>query len=123
MKIRIKGNSLRLRLTQTEINTFAKKGIVTESIQFGLAPKDHLQYTLASFAGDAIETEYEIGKIVVKVPQQMAQIWTSSEQVGLAKNIPLGKDQVLAVLIEKDFQCMKPREGEDESDHFPNPEG
>ncbi len=122
MKIRIKGNSLRLRLTQTEVKTFASTGKVTESIQFGLNPKDCLQYTLESFTGALIETNYQLGKIAVKIPQSMAQVWTSSEQVGLSQNIPLGENQVLLVLVEKDFQCMKPRVGEDESDHFPNPE-
>ena len=27
----------------------------------------------------------------------------------------------LSILLEKDFQCLIPREGEDQSEHFPNP--
>ena len=27
------------------------------------------------------------------------------------------------ILVEKDFQCLAPREGEDESDMFPHPDG
>ena len=28
---------------------------------------------------------------------------------------------VLSILVEKDFACLAPREGEDESDMFPHP--
>jgi hypothetical protein len=28
---------------------------------------------------------------------------------------------MLRILVEKDFACLAPREGEDESDMFPNP--
>jgi hypothetical protein len=28
----------------------------------------------------------------------------------------------LTILVEKDFACLTPREGEDESDMFPNPD-
>jgi hypothetical protein len=29
---------------------------------------------------------------------------------------------VLGILVEKDFACLAPREGEDESDMYPHPE-
>ena len=41
---------------------------------------------------------------------------------------PLPGEQVLddgaklAILVEKDFACLAPREGEDESDMFPHPD-
>ncbi|MGH8167708.1 MAG: DUF7009 family protein [Woeseiaceae bacterium] len=33
---------------------------------------------------------------------------------------PLDGDE-LSILVEKDFACLAPREGEDDSDKFPNP--
>ena len=35
MKIRIKGNSIRLRLTKTEVDNFAANGFVEEKTEFG----------------------------------------------------------------------------------------
>lgn len=38
MKIRIKGNSIRYRLTKTEVETFSKVGFYEEKTEF----KDHI---------------------------------------------------------------------------------
>jgi hypothetical protein len=45
MKIRIKGNSIRLRLTQSEVGQFVQEWIIKEQIQFGLKQNDTLEYT------------------------------------------------------------------------------
>ena len=45
MKIRIKGNSIRYRLTKTEVETFCKEGLYEEQTEF----KDHIfKYVLRS---------------------------------------------------------------------------
>jgi hypothetical protein len=41
--------------------------------------------------------------------------------VTLAGTQPAAQDAELRIVIEKDFACLTVREGEDESDNFPNP--
>ena len=48
MKLRIKGDSLRLRLTQGEVRELAQRGVVSDQVRFG--PGAHLTYRIASDA-------------------------------------------------------------------------
>ncbi|HXW14697.1 MAG TPA: hypothetical protein VEN79_09330 [Terriglobia bacterium] len=66
----------------------------------------------ASFCGDEIK---------VTVPEAVATEWATSEQVGMDRVQPISDGLALSILIEKDFRCLAPRPGEDESDSFANP--
>ena len=120
MKLRIKGDSLRLRLTRTEVEQLAATGSVEDRIRFGadsalvyrLSREEQGDQLTASFAQDAIE---------VHVPPTAARRWCSSDEVTLAGVQNKGGAD-LRILVEKDFACLKPREDEDESDHFPHPQ-
>ncbi|MEK6479666.1 hypothetical protein WJR50_19140 [Catalinimonas sp. 4WD22] len=121
MKLRIKGNSIRLRLTQSEVEDIAKGEAVKETVSFGDAsPSFH--YLLASDStSKAVSVHYAEHTICIKLPQAQAKRWATTEQVSIEREIPLQGDESLYVLIEKDFQCLHQRPREDEQDNFPNP--
>lgn len=124
MKVRIQGNSLRLRLSQSEVAKFHESGMVSDCISFGVRPEDMLNYVIerldvpemtASFAGNTIR---------VLVPTESANTWSgASEEIGLEHLLRYGSNNgnSLRILVEKDFKCIANRPGEDESDNFPNP--
>ena len=58
--------------------------------------------------------------ITIEIPHGRAASWAESNEVGFAGEEPFQVGP-LAVLIEKDFTCIAPREGEEELDTFPNP--
>ncbi|MDX1629204.1 MAG: hypothetical protein R3345_10930 [Fulvivirga sp.] len=118
MKLRIKGNTLRLRLSQTEVKKFASEGQVSDSISF---PAGQLIYTLLADDCDKIDASFNETFVTVSLPKDKGHHWATSEQVGLSAEVPISAEESLSVLVEKDFQCLKPREGEDESDLFRNP--
>jgi len=120
MKIRILGNSIRFRLTQTEVKDLAEKGKVEERSQFGPATDAILRYSLETNETNEITSFFANNHIQVFLPKKMTVQWANSEEVGIQKNIPLGDGESLYVLVEKDFKCLTDRD-EDESDHFPNP--
>jgi len=121
MKIRIKGNSIRLRLTQSEVQQFEKEGIVTESIQLGITEKERLNYKLQKSDGKEISAKLSENTLSVYIPDGMGNNWANTNLVGLSTEMPLEKDAFLSILVEKDFKCLTDRLGEDESDNFPNP--
>ena len=41
--------------------------------------------------------------------------------MSLRASQPTGKSEDLQILVEKDFACLAPREGEDDSDAFAHP--
>ena len=120
MKLRIKGDSLRLRLSQGEMRTLAERGEVEDRICFpgGAA----LRYRLRSDQNsNVISASYASNLIDILVPRPQAERWCATDLVTLSASQPLAAGE-LRLVLEKDWACLAPREGEDESDNFPHPE-
>jgi hypothetical protein len=118
MKIRIKGNSIRLRLTQTEVANFAKTGYLEEHTEFGNAT---FTYALANVAEVlTLSAKMEGAKITMQVPPDLAKNWTSTNEIGFQHKQPLSNGKELFLLVEKDFVCLD-NTFEDQSDNYPNP--
>ncbi len=117
MKLRLKGNSVRLRLSRGDIEQLILNGSVAEVVEFGSGGPN---FTYAIETGESVEAvnaKYRDNELRIAVSAQDARRWAESEQVGLESNV-----NGLRILIEKDFTCLKPRVGEDESDMFPHPQ-
>lgn len=118
MKLRIKGNTLRLRLTQTELDQLQSMGRVEEATGFG--PGRRLIYALASSEGlDALLATFESSELTVTMPARWVEEWATTDRVGFEGTQPVGDGAMLELLIEKDFQCLHQRP--DERDAFPHP--
>jgi len=118
MKIRIKGNSVRLRLTKTEVDTFAREGQCTETTQF---VNKKFQYVLKVKAGiTALEADYTDDTITVYFPVEEQQNWATSNRVGYSNKANWNDKTALSILVEKDFTCLD-NALEDQSDNYPNP--
>jgi hypothetical protein len=121
MKIRILSNTIRLRLSQTEVHQLRNSGQVKESVRFGIAPSQQLNYMLQKAPIASIIATFFGNDICVSVPIDEADHWADTEQVALSHQMPIAQGETLSILIEKDFQCLTERANEDESDLFPNP--
>jgi hypothetical protein len=120
MKLRINHNSLRLRLSRSDVERLMQVGVVEESTLLGGAIPFAYRLLLDSHARDVRTGRYAQG-IQVRLPEDIALMWSSSDQVGISavESHPGGRETT--VLIEKDFSCLKPRHGDDDTDTFPNP--
>lgn len=122
MKLRIRRNSLRLRLGESEVAKLVRGETVTERVQFSLTPPVEFTYSLAISSGDdRIAASLVANEIRITVPKDLATHWGNSSEVGMSHQQQVGPDATLSILIEKDFRCLAPRPGEDESDNFANP--
>jgi Family of unknown function (DUF7009) len=120
VKLRIKGDSLRLRLTQGEMRLLAERGEVEDRISFGGGAA--LRYRLrVDRHNQEISACYETNLIEILVPQALSERWWGSELVTLSATETVATGE-LRIVLEKDWACLAPREGEDESDNFPHPE-
>ena len=118
MKIRIKGNSVRYRLTKTEVDSFCKTGRVAEYTHF---PKGKFTYVLQAEEGlEKLEATFGAGTITLFLPQSKRRDWAASETVGFSDTVLLESGQELFLLVEKDFVCLD-ETIEDQSDNYPNP--
>lgn len=82
-----------------------------------------LSYTLESSPASVHPTAvFADNEIRVRLPEDDVRQWATTEQVSISGEQLLDNGQQLVILVEKDFACLAPREGEDESDMFPHPE-
>lgn len=121
MKIRILGNSIRLRLTKSEVRDFLVTGKVKEVIKFGPPSFKQLTYYVQKADIPLLQANYGLNEISILIPSLAAEKWASSDQISLENQMVIGKGEYLKILIEKDFKCLKSRVGEDETDMFPHP--
>ena len=119
MKLRIKGNIVRLRLTRSEVATVGEGGRVQEITLFG--PQSQFCYALEAVDTPQVEAQYCNNTLTVRVPRAMAHDWATSELVGLSAEQKIAENVSLQLIIEKDFACLNPR-GEEDVDTFEHPQ-
>lgn len=118
MKIRIKGNSVRYRLTKTEVETFYREGSFREVTDFG---DTIFTYILKAKKGiNALEASFTDNTITLFLPDGERENWATSDRVGYQNEMELPNGKRLDLLLEKDFVCLD-NTVEDQSDNYPNP--
>jgi len=121
MKLRIRGDSIRLRLKVSEVSRIAAGERLTEKTHF---PGSVLTYCLEVSENRSIETTFSDGNLIVRLPRPDVEEWAGSDQVSLVSEQELDGAGALSLLIEKDFQCLEPghhRDCADDEDTFPHP--
>ncbi|KUG13984.1 hypothetical protein BEI02_16740 [Elizabethkingia sp. HvH-WGS333] len=112
MKIRIKDNSVRFRLTQSEVHELGENGIVSNFTQFIDRP---FIYMVKRTDDTELSAEFIENRIVMKIPEMMVEELVSTDRVGFD-----GESGIVKLLIEKDFVCID-NTVEGQSDNYPNP--
>lgn len=124
MKLRIRDNSLRLRLTVPEVDAIADHRTVTASVTF---PGGHaLTYALRP-DGTCQELEASFdplrGRMEIRLPAAAGREWQADPQaISLRARLLLAGGDTLQLLVEKDFACLDPRLDEDQADAFARPQ-
>jgi hypothetical protein len=117
MKLRLRGNSIRFRLTRGEVERLSSEGLVEERVGVGTG-ENGLIYALQLADVGSPKAEFSEGRLAVLLPRTQAAKWAAGDLVGIE-----AADRDVRILVEKDFTCLQPRPGEDESDMYNNPAG
>lgn len=122
MKLRLRENSIRLRLLQSEVVQLRETGNVSETIVFGINPTENITYSLRT-AAEASEISAQMinNQIEVLLPLELAEKWADSNEVGLYGRQKIGGLAVLKITVEKDFICLERPLDADNADTFPHP--
>jgi len=123
MKLRIKGNSLRLRVSQSELARLQAGHEVEEMVRFGPANDAHLRYSLRgkSPSDEALMVLYENQHVAVVLSEDAVRTWAQDDQVGVYVSVKVSPEEHLDVIVEKDFACLDGSD-QDNNDAFPNPQ-
>lgn len=119
MKLRIHENSLRIRVTRPELEALRHDRSIAHELIIGADSR--LEYRLELTESGALRAELSGSRITVRVPESMALSWFDESAVSIEGSQQIGENAQLQLLVEKDFQCLIPRENEDQSEYFENP--
>ena len=116
MKLRLRENSIRLRVNRQELNRLASGKGLKESVVFPGNTK--LSYLLAPASQPEPIVLFDGSGIRVSVPSRTVKQWADSQDIGIYLDFPAG-DALLKVAIEKDLECLHGPEEERDPDAFP----
>jgi len=122
MKLRIRQNTIRLRLKQSEVARIESGQAIVEETRF---PGSVLTFSLQVSDNGATSANFEQGKLAIRVPADDVTRWARSDQVSIVAEQAVDGSDTLSLLIEKDFKCLSPghhRPGEDDADTYPHPD-
>ncbi|MCK5325735.1 MAG: hypothetical protein KAJ57_06995 [Woeseiaceae bacterium] len=120
MKLRIRDNSVRLRLMRGEVETLQKQGVV--AARTGFPGGREFRYEIESSPASVTPAAFFSDNVLtVRLPEATVLAWATTEQITIEGEQVLVDGDKLSILVEKDYACLTPREGEDESDMFRNP--
>ncbi len=112
---------MRLRLTRGEVDALRERGEVFANT--GFPGGRRLQYRVESSPASIRPAAFfSDNTLTVRLPEADVIAWATTEQVSMQDVQTLDDGDQLQILVEKDFVCLTPREGEDESDMYPHPD-
>jgi hypothetical protein len=127
MKLRIRGNSIRLRMDRRDISELLGRGHTGDEIRFGAGEDQALSYSvrLGPAPHNRPQVEFATGRLLVTIDPVDAETWRRTDDVGFDHEQLVDRNTVLRVLVEKDFACIDRPAGEelDDAFAFPNPSG
>ena len=100
MKLRIRGNSLRLRVSKTELAKIAETGKVEDTVRF--SSEQSLRYGIEVRTAGAVTAKFSDAAILVTLPKARLDLWLRPNEVSVEGSQPIGPGKVLQILLEKD---------------------
>jgi hypothetical protein len=121
LKLRLYQQSLRVRLTQGEVQSLGAGDVLTYRLALGPTPDAGWRFALR--AADVSEpcAATEGGALTVQLPRAQALALAQTDLVTLRADLALSGCDPLRFTLEKDFQCLQPRPGDDDHDTFAHP--
>ena len=118
MKIRIQGNSIRMRLSKSNVEHLIAHGVLSEQISWG---SETLCYAVErDEVAPKMTSTFTNNKITIHIPKCLLEDWETNDIVGFSEEQAFDNNTSLFILIEKDFKCTDST-NQDQSDFYENP--
>lgn len=100
MKLWIRGNSIRFRVSKTELAKIADQGTVDDAVRF--TSDIELRYGIDVRPTGAVTAAFDGASLRVTLPKSLLDLWLRPEQLSVEGSQPIGGGKVLQILLEKD---------------------
>ena len=111
MKLLIRGNSIRMRVSKTELAQLAEAGKAEDTVRF--SSETALRYGIEVRPTGAVTVSFEPMAIVVTVPKSRLDLWLRPEEVSVEGSQPVGRGKALQIVLEKDDASAARRRDDD----------
>jgi hypothetical protein len=100
MKLRIRGNSIRMRVSTTELAKIAETGKAEDTLRF--SSDQSLRYGIEVRPSGAVTAAFAAGAILISLPKARLDLWIRPNEVSVEGSQPIGGGKVLQIVLEKD---------------------
>jgi hypothetical protein len=100
MKLWIRGNSLRMRVSKTELAKIAETGKAEDTVRF--SSDQGLRYSIEVRPTGAITATFAEAAILVTLPKPRLDLWLRPGEISVEGSQPIGGGKVLQIVLEKD---------------------
>jgi hypothetical protein len=100
MKLWIRGNSMRLRVSKTELAKIAETGKAEDIIRF--SSEHSLRYGIEVRANGAVTAIFGADALLVSLPKARLDLWLRPDEVSVEGSQPIGGGKILQIALEKD---------------------
>jgi Family of unknown function (DUF7009) len=125
MKLRLKGNSIRVRMDRKDLAELLGCGRTIDVVRFGPGPARTFTYEvkLGTAPRNQPRADYIGGHLVVTINRDDAEAWLTGDRIGFDHRQLMDDGGAIRVIVEKDFACLDRPPGDEEEDAwaFPNP--
>ena len=108
MKLRLEPGSIRIRLSEQDINIWKEKDILKESLELGnnLA----ISWELRKEQGmEALRVDISQCALSISVPYGATEQWLNSGETGLGEFLDVDGHGALRIVVERDMKPKMPR--------------
>jgi hypothetical protein len=109
MKLRIRGNSIRLAVSKTELARIAEEGTAEDVVRF--TSDIELKYGIDVRPSGAVTAASDGASLRVALPRALLDLWLRPEEVSVEGSQPVGGGKVLQIVLEKDGAERDRRDG------------
>ena len=121
MKLRLLDDSIRLRLSRSDVVAVAEQGLVDGQTRF--PDGSAFKFALETLSAGSPSASFAGNRMVVSLAAEEISNWANDDAVvSLHSELKLPDGAVLKLLVEKDFKCLTGRPDEDQTDMFQNPD-
>lgn len=100
MKLRIRGNSIRLQLSNTELAKLAEKGKIEDTVRF--SSDQGLRYGIEVRQTGAVTAAYAESALIVTLPKARLDLWLRPGEISVEGSQPVGGGKVLQIVLTTD---------------------
>jgi hypothetical protein len=102
MKLRLRGNSIRVRLDRSDIERLNDEGRVDDAVRFGPGLAFSYAVEMGPAPHEYPRASYVAGRLLIRIDPEDAEDWLAGDRVGFDHQQPVDGG-VVRVLLEKDF--------------------